>query len=67
MTTPEFRGSLYINGQWCEADSGRTTDLINPATEETICQVASCGRAETRRAVEAAAEAGKTWRVFLFS
>ncbi len=62
MPAPEFRGSLYINGQWCEADSGRTTDLINPATEEAFCQVASCGRAETRRAVEAAAAAGKAWR-----
>ena len=22
MTTPQLRGSLYIDGKWCEADSG---------------------------------------------
>ena len=62
MSSPQFRGSLYIDGKWCEADSGRTTDLINPATEEPFCKVASCGRGETERAVEAAARALKPWR-----
>lgn len=62
MNTPPFRGSLYIDGQWCQADSGRTTEVINPATEEPFCQVASCGRADTERAVEAAAKALKPWR-----
>ena len=36
-----MRGSLYIDGNWCQADSGRTVDVINPASEETVCQVAS--------------------------
>ncbi len=62
MPTPKIRGSLYINGQWCEADSGRTYDLTNPATEETICPIASCGQAEVERAIAAADEAGKAWR-----
>ncbi len=62
MTLPEIRGSLYIDGQWCEADSGRTSDVINPATEQSICQVASCGSAETARAVEAAQKALQAWR-----
>ena len=48
MTVPQFRGSLYIDGQWCEADSGATLDVTNPATEEVFCQVASCGRADSR-------------------
>ena len=43
---PKLRGSLYIAGRWCEADSCRTVDVINPATEQVLCQVASCGRAE---------------------
>jgi len=62
MAAPDFRGSLYIDGKWCEADSGRTTDLINPATEEKICEIAACGADETRRAVDAAVEAQKAWR-----
>lgn len=62
MAIPQIRGSLYINGQWCEADSGRTIDVINPATEEVFTQVGYCGQAETQRAIDAAYEAGKAWR-----
>ncbi len=62
MTAPEVRGSLYIDGKWCEADSGRTNDLVNPATEEVFTQVASCGQAEVRRAVDAAEKAAVAWR-----
>ncbi len=62
MQAPPLRGSVYINGAWCEADSGRTVAVSNPATEEAICQVAYCGRGETERAIEAAARAFKSWR-----
>ncbi len=34
---------MYIDGQWCEADSGRTVDVVNPATEEVVCQVGYAG------------------------
>ena len=37
---------LLIDGQWCDADSGRTLGVINPATEEIISEVAYGGRAE---------------------
>jgi len=62
MATPSLRGSLYIDGRWCEAESGRTVDVVNPATEEPFCQVACCGGAETQRAVEAAHAAAGHWR-----
>ena len=62
MTAPQLRGSLYIDGRWCQADSGRTVGVINPATEETFCRVASCGRTETGRAIEAAYKALDSWR-----
>src|SRR5207237_10363399 len=52
---------MYIDGKWCPADSGRTLGVINPATEEVICEVAYGGRAETRRALEAAAKAMPGW------
>lgn len=55
-------GSLYIDGQWCCADTGRTIGVVNPATEETLCQVAFCGSAEVARAVEAAQRALPSWR-----
>jgi len=52
---------MYVDGKWCDADSGRTLPVINPATEETIAEVAYGGRAETRRALEAAARAMPDW------
>jgi succinate-semialdehyde dehydrogenase/glutarate-semialdehyde dehydrogenase len=52
---------MLIDGQWCNADSGRTLGVINPATEETIAEVAYGGRAETRRAIEAAHKAMTAW------
>ena len=61
MSAPQLRGSLYIDGQWCEAASGKTIDVVNPATEEVVCQVASCGRSETERAIAAASKAFPAW------
>src|SRR5215831_1819716 len=52
---------MFIDGHWCAADNGRTLGVINPATEEVISEVAYGGRAEARRAVEAAAKAMPGW------
>ncbi|MBM4033679.1 MAG: NAD-dependent succinate-semialdehyde dehydrogenase [Planctomycetes bacterium] len=62
MTAPALRGSLHVNGRWCEADSGRRIAVTNPATEERVCEVGYGGRGETERAIEAAATALKSWR-----
>src|SRR5208337_3810364 len=52
---------MYIDGKWCEADSGRTLQVINPATEEAIAEIAYGGKAETKRALEAAHKAMQSW------
>jgi succinate-semialdehyde dehydrogenase/glutarate-semialdehyde dehydrogenase len=52
---------MLIDGKWCEADSRRTLGVVNPATEETISTIAYGGRAETRRALEAAGRALTGW------
>src|SRR5436305_7860277 len=57
----KFAARLYIDGQWVNADSGRTLGVINPATEEVVAEVAYGGRAETKRAVAAAHRAMKDW------
>ncbi len=57
-----LRTQAYIEGQWIDADSGETLPVINPATGETITEIASCGTAETRRAIEAADRALSGWR-----
>jgi succinate-semialdehyde dehydrogenase/glutarate-semialdehyde dehydrogenase len=61
-TAQEFRTQMYINGQWCDADSGKTLAVINPADESTIAEVAYGGRAEAERAIDAAARAMPAWR-----
>ena len=57
-----FKTQAYIDGQWCDADGGETVPVLNPANGETIAEVAKCGTAETRRAIEAAERAQITWR-----
>lgn len=52
---------MYIDGKWCAADSGRTLEVINPANEEVLAEIAYGGRAETRRALEAAHKAMQSW------
>src|SRR5437879_1939489 len=52
---------MYIDGKWYEADNRRTLGVINPATEEVIEEIAYGGRAETRRALEAAHRAMPAW------
>ncbi|MGH6760149.1 MAG: NAD-dependent succinate-semialdehyde dehydrogenase [Phyllobacterium sp.] len=51
-----------INGEWVGADSGETIDVINPATGLVIGTIPKSGKAETQRAIDAAAEAFKSWR-----
>lgn len=48
---------LLINGEWCDAASGKTFPTINPATEEVIAQVAEADAADVDRAVKAARRA----------
>ena len=57
-----FKGQAYINGQWCDADNGETFSVLNPANGSAIAEVAKCGTAETRRAIEAAEKAQVLWR-----
>ena len=39
---------LFINGQWCDAASGKTFETPNPATGETLARVAE-GRRRRHR------------------
>lgn len=61
-TSRFIKQANLIGGQWVAADSGATIDVINPATGKAIGTVPKSGKAETVRAIEAAALAFKTWR-----
>ena len=41
MPAPAIDKQLLINNEWHPASSGKTMDVVNPATEETIATVAS--------------------------
>lgn len=57
-----LKTDAYINGQWVTSDQGDRLAVTNPATGDVIAYVASCGTAETRRAIEAAQAAQVDWR-----
>jgi succinate-semialdehyde dehydrogenase/glutarate-semialdehyde dehydrogenase len=57
-----FRQQCYINGKWADADSKRTVEVNNPATDEVLGTVPYMGAAETHRAIDAANAAWPAWR-----
>ncbi len=57
-----LKTQAFINGEWVDADNGETLAVTNPANGEVIAEVAKCGAAETRRAIEAAEAAMGDWR-----
>ena len=57
-----FHTRCYIDGDWVDADSGETIDVVNPATGEVLGAVPKMGAAEARRAVAAADAAWPAWR-----
>jgi len=64
MTTttsyPDTR--LLIDNEWCDAASGKTLNVVNPATGKTIGRVAHAGIADLDRALDAAQRGFQAWR-----
>jgi len=64
ITPPKVRDrKMLIDGQWVDSASGKTFETSNPATGDTICQVAEGDAADVDRAVTAARRAldSKPW------
>ncbi len=57
-----LKSQAFINGAWVDADNKDVFDVKNPADGAVLASVASCGRAETARAIEAAGSALDGWR-----
>lgn len=63
LNDPELlRSQCFINGKWCDADSGESFAVTNPANGETLTQVPLCTAAETRTAIETAQTAYQSWK-----
>ncbi|KXU80756.1 NAD-dependent succinate-semialdehyde dehydrogenase [Aeromonas enteropelogenes] len=63
-TTPNsslIKSRAYIDGHWCDAASGRTFEVTNPASGAVITQVPDMNAEDTRRAIEAAQAAQPAW------
>ncbi|WP_086478971.1 NAD-dependent succinate-semialdehyde dehydrogenase [Oceanospirillum sanctuarii] len=57
-----LKTQAYINGEWVNAQSGKTFSVKNPATGLHIEDVADLGAEETRQAIEAADKAMVSWK-----
>ncbi len=57
-----LREQCYINGEWVDADSGLTIEVTDPSNGEVIGTIPKMGADETRRAIEGAHVAFKSWR-----
>ena len=52
---------ILINGQWRDASDGKTLDVHDPATGEVLLTIASASSDDAQAAMDAAAEAQKSW------
>src|ERR671915_206417 len=52
---------LYIGGEWRDASGGATLEVIDPATEEPIAEVADATPDDAMAALAAAAETQREW------
>ncbi|MCR9257109.1 MAG: NADP-dependent succinate-semialdehyde dehydrogenase [Alphaproteobacteria bacterium] len=57
-----FRQQAYIAGEWVDADSGEVVQVTDPASGQVIGTVPKMGKAEAKRAVDAADAAWAEWR-----
>lgn len=60
-TSAFLKEANLIGGKWIAADSGATLTVTNPANGSTLGTVPKSGQSETERAIQAAAEAFKSF------
>jgi succinate-semialdehyde dehydrogenase / glutarate-semialdehyde dehydrogenase len=57
----EVAKQLYIDGEWRDASGGDTLAVEDPATGETICEIADGTAEDAKAALDAAVEKGTEW------
>jgi len=60
-TAAETTYKLFLGGEWREALSGKSFEVINPATNEVLATVPDGGKADAQLAIDAAAAAQPSW------
>src|SRR6266851_4643506 len=61
MSATKTQYKAFIGGEWSDSASGKTMEVINPATGEVIAEVPRCNAEDVDRAVEAAKQALPEW------
>ena len=56
------RYKLYIDGQWVDASTGKTTSTYNPANGELLATCADASKEDVDKAVKAAWKAWDSWK-----
>ncbi len=52
---------LYIGGEWVDSTSGRSIEVVDPATGDVLLSIADASVDDGRRALDAAVEAKAEW------
>ncbi|GAA1560365.1 MULTISPECIES: NAD-dependent succinate-semialdehyde dehydrogenase [Brevibacterium] len=52
---------LFINGQWRDAEGGKSLDVHNPATGDRITTIADGSAADAEEAIKVAGDTQETW------
>ena len=61
MSTTVSKHQNLVGGEWVDAAGGKTMEVLNPATGETIAEVPRASAADVDRAVQAAKKALVEW------
>ena len=62
MSVSVSQQKMFVDGEFVDALSGETMEVLNPATGEVIAEVPRAGEEDVERAVAAAEKAWETWR-----
>ena len=62
MSVSLAQQKMFVDGEFVDALSGETMEVLNPATGEVIAEVPRAGAEDVDRAVAAAERAWETWR-----
>ena len=66
MIESQIESQNFIGGEWVPADSGETLEIVNPSKpSEVLGTTPKSDKAETERAIEAAADALPGWKTTL--
>ena len=57
----DYTYKQYIGGEWCDASNGKSSEVLNPATEEVVRTVPFGTAADCHSAIDAAHKAFSPW------